>query len=457
MSWPFDCNIISDNAAEFNNVCEGVIPESLTGDSLVYARGRDKSDKSLDVYKFYINALYVAITRAVKNVYIVEHTRGHKLIRLLGIREDFKERIIREEVSTSDDWKREARRLEMQGKTEQAESIRKNILVTSTPNWEPMTFERYLSVKKEALNPENFNKKAKDRLFDFALIHNKLLILEKLAGLKYKRAENYENERGSIFRRYYHYYREDNLKMIIQEVNKYGIDFRDIHNFTPLHAAIFSGAVNITATLLENGANPELADTFSKTPIQIALRQGFAMPEYAKNKLGKIYPLLLADSLKVQTKGSLIKIDPFKIEFLMVHLFIAVQSTIQQTKHHYQPIAIKIDDLILNLQHFPLTILPAYRKKREYWLALLAKHEYDGNNPYNKKLFTRIQRGAYILNPQMQIWQNGEWILVNDLVESQDITINEIIAHSREKENKLMEEWKKQFEKDNKKRERRGY
>jgi hypothetical protein len=393
----------------------------------------------------------------VKNVYIVEQTRGHKLIRLLGIQEDSKDRIIREEVSSSDDWKREARRLDMQGKTEQAEAIRKNILVTSTPNWEPMTFEHYLAVKKEALDPENFNKKAKDRLFDFALIHNQALILEKLAGLKYRRAENYDKERGSIFRRFYHYYREDNLKMIVQEVNRYGIDFRDVHNFTPLHAAVFSGAINITVALLENGANPELADTFHKTSVQIALRQAFVMPDYAKSKLGKIYPLLLTDSLKIQVEGSLIKIDPHKIEFLMVHLFIAIQAAIQQTKRHYQSLGIKIDDLILNLQCFPESVLPAYRKKRDYWLALLAKHETDSNNPYNKKLFLRIDRGTYILNPDMQLWHNGGWLTVNATVENQDISVEEIRSHSKEKQKKEWEEWERKYVKEKQKRERRGW
>ena len=450
-------NFISDNAAEFNNVCEGVAPEMLTGDNLVYARGKDKSDKSLDVYKFYINSLYVAITRAVKNVYIVEHTRGHKLIRLLGIREDTKERRIREEVSSSDDWKREARRLEMQGKTEQAEAIRKDILVTSTPNWEPMTFDRYLADKKAALDPGNFNKKAKDRIFDFALIHNQTLLLEKLAGLKYKRAENFEAERGSIFRKYYHHYKEDNLKMVVQEVNRFGIDYRDIHNFTPLHAAVFSGAVNIVANLLGNGANPELTDTFSKTPVQIALRQAFLLPDYAKNKLGKIYPLLLNDSLKIQADGSLIKIDPYKIEFLMVHLFIAVQSVIQQTKQHHQSLGMKPDDLLLSLQNFPETVLPAFRKKREYWLALLSKHETGSRNPYNKKLFKRIERGTYILNPDLQIWHNDDWAPLGSLIENQDISMEEMLSHSLEKKNKEIEEWRKKFEKDKQRRERMGW
>jgi len=448
------CNVISDNATEFNDICEGVSSEVVHGVEPVYSRGRDKTDKSLDAYKFYINSLYVAITRAVKNVYIVEKTRGHKLIGLLGISEEVKERVIREDVSSADDWKREARRLEMMGKAEQAEAIRKNILVTVKPNWEPMTIEKYMNVREEALNPEQFNKKAKDQLFDFALIHNQVLILEKLAGLNYRRAEKYEAERGSLFRRYYQYYRDDNLKMVVQEVNKYGIDYRDIHNFTPLHAAVFSGAVKITTALLQNGANPGLLDTFYKTPVQIAIQQAFVNTDYAKTKLGKIYPMLLSASLGIQVQGQLIKIDPHKAEFLMVNLFIAMQSSIMQTKHHFQAQGLLVDDLLSHIREFPESVLLAYRKKREYWLALLAKHETGSNNPYNKKLFYRVQRGAYILNSSMQIRFVDTWMPVHEIINSQGISLNDIMTHSVEKQQKKIEESKRRWEKEQKKLEK---
>ncbi len=440
-------NFISDNTTEFNSICDGVNAEVVKGSEPAYLRGRDKTDKSHDAYKFYINALYVAITRAVRNVYIIEKSRGHKLIGLLGISEETRERVIREDISTSDDWKREARRLEMMGKSEQADAIRKNILVTAKPNWEPLTIERYMTLRSEALDPEHFNKKAKDHLFDFALIHNQNLILEKLAGLNYRRAEKYETERGSIFRKYYQHYRDDNLKMVVQEVNKYGIDYRDIHNFTPLQAAVFSGAVNITVSLLGNGADPGLTDTFYKLPIQIALLQAFVNSDYAKTRLSRIYPLLLSDSLSLQVDEHLIKIDPHKAEFMLVHLFIAVQSAIQQSKNHYQGIGIQVNDFILKLQDFPGNVLPAFRKKREYWLAILAKHEIDGNNPYNKKLFRRIERGVYILNPLMKIRYRDTWIPAQEVINSQGISLEEMINHSMEKQNKKVEEMKRQWEK----------
>ena len=49
-----------------------------------YARAKDKTDKSLEVYKFYINALYVAITRAVKNLYWIESNPKQALLDTAG-------------------------------------------------------------------------------------------------------------------------------------------------------------------------------------------------------------------------------------------------------------------------------------------------------------------------------------------------------------------------------------
>lgn len=447
-------NFISDNASEFNSICEGVDIDSARGAEPVYSRGRDKTDKALDAYKFYINSLYVAITRAVQNVYIVEKSRGHRLFSLLGISEESRERTIREDVSTADDWKREARRLERMGKAEQAESIRKNILVSAKPGWEPMTPERYNLVKKEALNPELFNKKAKDRLFDFALIHNQTIILEKLASLNYHRAEKPENERGSIFRKYYQYYREDNLKMVVQEINKFGIDYRDLHNFTPLHAAVFAGALKICRTLLESGANPSLTDTFHKNPIQLALMQAFIDPVYTKQKLGQIYPLLLSDPIHIQVDNRLIKIDPQKVEFFILQFFIAIQSVVQQNKKVFEEIGIRVDDFIEKLRDFPENILPAYRKKREYWLAILAKHEKNSNNPYCKRLFARLERGVYILNPAILIRIGEQWINLGDIIENQGISHQEIEEHRKEKILRIMEENRLQYEKERQKQEK---
>ena len=76
---------ISDQRAAFAQLAAGVGAEDLTSDDLDYRRTRDKTDKSLEVYKFYVNALYVALTRAIRSVYLIETDTGHELLRLLGL------------------------------------------------------------------------------------------------------------------------------------------------------------------------------------------------------------------------------------------------------------------------------------------------------------------------------------------------------------------------------------
>jgi len=115
---------------------------------------------------------------------------------------------------------------------------------------------------------------------------------------------------------------------------------------------------------------------------------------------------------------------------------------------------IKIDDIVDNIQHFSETVIPQYRKKREYLLSLLAKHEVDSNNPYNKKIFKRIDRGSYLLNPGLQIQYDEKWISVSSITGNQDVSEEEIIKHSIEKQKKEWEEYRKKFEKERKKRER---
>src|SRR6266849_4391619 len=53
-------NFTSADEGRFREITHGVSVEDMRAEELRYARARDKSDKSLEIYKFYINALYVA-------------------------------------------------------------------------------------------------------------------------------------------------------------------------------------------------------------------------------------------------------------------------------------------------------------------------------------------------------------------------------------------------------------
>jgi len=74
---------VSDHRAEFTEITQGVNPADLLAEQLDYRRAKDKSDKSLEIYKFFVNALYVALTRAIRNVYLIESDTQHPLFELL--------------------------------------------------------------------------------------------------------------------------------------------------------------------------------------------------------------------------------------------------------------------------------------------------------------------------------------------------------------------------------------
>ena len=409
-------NFISNNSREFYNITSGVTKEDLKDDSFGFSRGKDKSDKALDAYKFYINSLYVGLTRAVKNIYILETSGKHEILGLLDLVESKKEVSIKEVVSSADDWKKEARKLEMQGKKEQADEIRKSILSIQKPEWEPITPDNIDKLKEQALDPDFFNKKAKDKLFAYSLLYNDIESINKLSELKYKRADRYENERNSVFRKYYQHYQSDNVKAIEQNINKYGVDYRDLFNLTPLLAATNSGSIKIINLLAEYNANSALTDNYGRNPLQIAIFQSYFSKVFSV-KLNRLYPMLLTDNIKVKVDDRLIKIDNHKIEYFLLNFFIALQVTIiQKRANTLLAEGVQSGDIVKIISKYPDTILADYRKKRTYISSNLAKNEIDGSNPWNRKIFMRTERGHYVLNPNLDVLINNTWENVYDIM-----------------------------------------
>ena len=142
-------NFISSDEKSFRDVANGVKQDDLDRE-IVYGRVKDKTDRSLEIYKFYINALYVAITRAIKNVYFIENIEQHPLLDLLKLNPTTELIAIESQESSLDDWQKEAKRLEMQGKQEQADAIRNTILHTQKVPWHIMTPEYLIQLHEKA-------------------------------------------------------------------------------------------------------------------------------------------------------------------------------------------------------------------------------------------------------------------------------------------------------------------
>ena len=111
-------DLVSSQRQAYAQVCDGVTEADLQSDELDYRRVRDKADKSLELYKFYVNALYVAMTRAVQTLTLVESDTGHPLLQLLSLQVG-EVSVQAARTSTREEWAKEARKLELQGKDEQ--------------------------------------------------------------------------------------------------------------------------------------------------------------------------------------------------------------------------------------------------------------------------------------------------------------------------------------------------
>src|SRR2546427_10070193 len=141
----------------------------MLAEELRYARAREKDDKSLEIYKFYINALYVAITRAVENLYLIEANPSQRLFELLGLTGWEGPLDLAEHGSSLEEWRQEARKLELQGKQEQADEIRTQILKLKPVPWEGLQGETLKALERQAI--AKGDKRAQVLAFEDALVY----------------------------------------------------------------------------------------------------------------------------------------------------------------------------------------------------------------------------------------------------------------------------------------------
>lgn len=407
-------NFVSASAAAFKEVTEGVEASDLKAD-FSYARAKDKADKSLEAFKFYINALYVAMTRAVQNLYIIERDTGHRLFRLLGLDLPGREVKLKAQDSTAEEWQAEARRLELQGKQEQAEAIRRRILETQPVPWPVITPAELAQLEAEALDPHIYNRQAKLLLFEYAVMYSVPRLFPKLAELQFGPALRAESERTAIENKYSQDYQGAH-PVLNQKIERHGVDFRNPLNQTPLMVAARIGRQDLVRDLVVQGANTQARDNWGRVPLQIALRQAYVQPDYARSAIGEIYPLLAPSSLKVRTAGRLVKLDSHVMEFFLLHSMVALFEDVVRRKVQSSFPAFETGDFVSALEPFPLNVIPEHRRRRPYLSGVLARNELHRDDPYNRQLFLRVSHGFYVPNPAMDIEIENSWINVCDLL-----------------------------------------
>jgi hypothetical protein len=408
-------NFASGDEERFWEIARDVDPQELTAAALTYGRARDKSDKSLEIYKFHINALYVAVTRAVENIYLVESNPSQRLFDLLGLKPWEGPLALAEQGSSLEEWGQEARRLELQGKQEQAEEIRSQILKLKTVPWEVLKGETLRALEHKALQQND--KQAKLRLFEYALVYQDFSRLNALAETGFRPATQPEKGIKLLNQKYFLPYELKKNDAMLRQVNQYGVDFRDPFNQTPLMIAARLGNDEQVNRLVEMAADTGLVNNAGFNAFQIVLEQACMSPHYAARKLAGVYETLEPDEMVIQVEGRLVKLDNRLMAFLMLNLMIAMFYTrLGENVVRSNGGAFSSGDFVDVLQHFPDTVVPERRKKRAYISSILSKNEIDRDDKYNRRLFRRIKHGHYLINPELAVWVEGEWRNIYDLL-----------------------------------------
>lgn len=421
-------NMVSGQDRTFREIADGVAAADLDADEIAFSRAKDKADRSLDEYKFYVNALYVGMTRAIRNLFFVESNSRHDLLRLLGLVDMKQQTSLKNQASSKEEWQEEARKLELQGKQEQADAIRERILQIRPIEWEVITAGRYAKLLDEALDPEHFNRKAKDRLFNYAVFYRLREPLARLSELKYRPADRWEQEEKAILRRLFQPYVTDHVKSALPTYQRYGLDFRHEYNLTPLLLAVRFGAVSLTGYLLEHGAKTDAVDNDGLNALQGILRMARTDRNVRENLLDRFYPQLKTMPLRVRVDRKLVKLESHQAEYVMLHYMVATlrEQLTEGTSYDYwapkQPRpAFQTQDFIDFYQGLGEQVVPEYRTQRPYISSILAKNELNGSDKYNKKLFLRIQQGYYIPHPNMELPVGDGWKNIYDLVDMEGI------------------------------------
>ncbi len=121
------------------------------------------------------------MTRAIVGLTIAETDVQHPLLRLLDLKEAGELAATSAPASSKDEWAKEARKLELQGKQEQARAIRETFLAARPTPWTPWSLKACRSGSSRRSIRMNPSAKTKQTLLDYALWHGQGAYVERLA------------------------------------------------------------------------------------------------------------------------------------------------------------------------------------------------------------------------------------------------------------------------------------
>lgn len=431
--------LVSGQRAAYAEVCHAVTAADLTLEELNYSRARDKGDKSLELYKFYVNALYVAMTRAVDSLVLVESDTAHPLLDLLGLKVATAanaQTSAAVRTSTREEWAQEARKLELQGKEEQARAIHAAFLQVKTVPWAPWSDGVMRELLPRALERAQPSSKPRQALLDYALWHGQQAWINQLAEQakfqpalslapggefgaprqEFFEAAGYKRQLDlawravvSLRQRHLQPYTAHNFKDLLRQCDTYGVDHRTPTGATPLMLAARAGNLPLVDALLARGADPLVEDEFGHTAWLAALNRAMEDTPFARLSIGALFERIAPVTLDVQTAGRLVRLERHQGEYWVLSLMLAGFKTLrtQCVERLHDPYKYQ-QGFFAQMLHDTLECLPEHlwkspRRKRSYLNSVLARAEAQSAYQPSRRLWVRTRNGHYLPNPLLQL------------------------------------------------------
>ncbi len=395
---------VSGNRARFAEIVEGVCAADLEADELDYRRAHDKTDHSLEIYKFYVNALYVALTRAIRSVYLVESDTSHPLIVLLGLGRTTERAQIETAASSLDQWQKEARKLELQGRQEQADAIRRTILKQVAVPWPVFDETLVRDLLTRVFRDHAPGGKPRQQIYEYATCYDEPVLAERLAAeADFPAARGFRQQRGTLGRKHFVTYFSPRFKDILQQCDRHGTDHRTPMNQTPLMAAAAAGNIALVEALLERGANPELTDHVGRSALHWAMAEAFRDPAFAKGPFPTLYDLIAPAAVDVKTDERLVRLDRHLSEYFLFQTLWTLFKSRFHGRNWRDRGGIETGAILDAWKSLPRRVLPPERNKRPFVSGVLARNEVQRDYAYNRRLFLRVAHGSYQFNPALSV------------------------------------------------------
>ena len=258
---------------------------------------------------------------------------------------------------------------------------------------------------------------AQQLLFEFAVTYDASALLPRLVAAGFRHARKAESGRSYIEDTHYAEYRQRRSPRLQDQLRAHGLDFRNPLNETPLMVAARLGRHDLVAELLALGADGEAIDTAGRTALRVALAAWLEQRGVKAAAFEQVWERLATAPLKVKLGDRMVKLDPTTIEWFLVQLcLVQVRRMVDGAARQGALPLLYAPGLVRLVADLPATTLAAYRRRREYLSSVLAKDELGSTNPYSRRLFQRVRRGAYALCPALEVEVKGEWVPVGDLM-----------------------------------------